>query len=57
MINRSQLRCDLLIILSRVIATTASGGGVRGGFAAPRDFLGGVGGEVANTTQRRCISA
>jgi hypothetical protein len=33
-------------------AKSASGGGVRGGFAAPRSFLVGFGGEAAKTNQK-----
>jgi hypothetical protein len=39
-------------VLIRANTPPASGGGVRGGKAAPNVFLGGVGGEAANTTQK-----
>jgi hypothetical protein len=35
----------------RAVATPASGGGVRGGKAAPNGFLGDVGGFAANITK------
>jgi hypothetical protein len=40
-----------MLYLGRADAKSASGGGVRGGFAAPRSFLVGFGGFAANTTQ------